>query len=60
MHRPLTSMYVCVCVCMMKLKCDLVSMLLVVTNGRTAIPVEKIRNKKKDPRRGASYGHSNA
>ena len=53
-------MCVCVYTYMMKLKCDLVSMLLVVTDGRTVIPVEKTGNKKKDPRRGASYGHSNA
>ena len=45
---------------MMKLKCDLVSMLLVITDGRTAILVEKIRNKNKDHRRGASYGHFDA
>ena len=45
---------------LMKLKCDLVSMLLVVTDGRFMIAVEKTRNKKKDQWRGASYGHSDA
>ena len=45
---------------LMKLKCDLVSMLLVVTDGRFTIAVEKTRNKKKDQWHGASYGHSDA
>ena len=45
---------------MMKLKCDLVSMLLVITDGRTAILVGKTGNKKKDHRRGANYGHFDA
>ena len=31
---------------MMKFKCDLVSMLLVITDGRIVIPVEKARDKK--------------
>ena len=44
----------------MKLKYDLVSMLLVITNGRTTILVEKTRNRKKDHRRGASYRQSDA
>ena len=32
---------------MMKLKCDFVSVLLVATNGRTVIPIEKARDEKK-------------
>jgi len=32
---------------LMKLKCDLINMLLVITNGRTVIPVEKARDEKK-------------
>ena len=31
----------------MKLKCDFVSVLLVATNGRTVIPIEKARDEKK-------------
>ena len=32
---------------LMKLKCDLINMLLVITNGQTVIPVEKARDEKK-------------
>lgn len=44
----------------MKSEYNLVSMLLVNADGRIAIPVEETRNKMKDHRRGASYGHSDA
>jgi len=45
---------------LMKLEYDLVSMLLVNADERTAIPVEETRNKMKDHRRGASYRHVDA
>ena len=41
---------------LMKLKCDLVNILLVISNGRTTTPIEKA----KDHQHGDSYGHSNA
>lgn len=44
----------------MKLKCDLVSMLFVITDGRTVTPVEKARDKKRDQQCGVSNGHSDA
>lgn len=44
----------------MKLKCDFVRMLLVVTNERTLIPVKKARDENKGHRRGVNQGNSDA